>query len=1141
MRHNNMNPFKNSSDAVAAASAGTRGSDPDRRRHPEKQGSIVSHGTESSKSRSCGSFSLDDDGTSKNSKKSKATTTTKGTAATACSTVWSSEEVPKEKADSKLTHLLNSIDATMPASTARSNETKTVLSELTTSPLEDVSWMSENAEESPRSFEASGVSAVGSDAVRTTRPAVSHEQQQGTVLILTSDDSTSATKPVAPVNKPIILKLPKRDSEPSLQCRDEATKENGRRSKSQISVVSAEWVPTSPGGHALHKLLAQQEKREKKKRKQKRQESKDQFDEAERLLNSEPTLDMLLGQEMNIHQGCPTVVSGMTSAVLSDKFEPKVVSVSDDEDELGRKERKKERRKSRRCSNKMQEMPGEQIAERSHSCHSRRRISRGDALEVSSSSLEQPSSSLGRSLGSFELSSLSCGHKSSVREDIARHGSSKSVTGRSNCQAKASLEQSLFKLDGTLTIKSPRRQASRGDSVDRSKRSRGPRKSNRSLEPMSCRAESLDRSRSSRGSRKSSSRSLERVMSRGASLDRSRSTHSRKSSHSLERESSQGHSLACPRSSRGLLKSSRSRERTSSQRHTLDRSKSSREALKSSREALKSSRSLERKRSSREIELEKHLLAPHTSDKLEKSSQGLSKKSHSRQRSELSLQCDSRPASLKQNGSASPSMRSMNNGFSSIFLTPLESADEHESLIQWLVEDPNSQSMFLKWLSEKGASSGTEEDRVSEPEDQTTLQVQVLPLDLKNQQSSSQETSERGSSKATASSVVPLQDDTMLCDHSLAASEATPRVQNLYYQYKLRLQEKMTSCDQSHTTSEATPLIQNRAYQPNVGTSVSVSTASRSGGDLSDTTPVARNSFIPRVSEPCVSTLDPLPQESSATVSTPIAATGFEPRASSSSSSEDQAFYPASCDGTPVEAILLGAFPGTSFEYALEDKEFDDPRPAAILSSDIVSVYSEITGLSSPLNGLPFPIVSAPEVQLIDLEPNIGLLTCARVAQIPATPMSGIVEERQQEVQKTSFLSHNSLRSVSISFGMVEVREYERILGDHPACSDGAGIGIDWLYLPSQAYHVDNWEAMRSSSRKGCYILDKQTRENILVELGYDQRHFAQALRESNKIKHQRRQTILNLGAQRVEEAIESCGRKVLKVLLKGGKNTCVV
>jgi hypothetical protein len=245
-----------------------------------------------------------------------------------------------------------------------------------------------------------------------------------------------------------------------------------------------------------------------------------------------------------------------------------------------------------------------------------------------------------------------------------------------------------------------------------------------------------------------------------------------------------------------------------------------------------------------------------------------------------------------------------------------------------------------------------------------------------------------------------------------------------------------------------------------------------------------------------------------------------------------------------VEAILLNALPckaATAFEFALQDKEFDDPRPGLILSSDIISVYSEITGLSSSLSGLPFPIASAPAVLLIDPEPNSALFNRTGIDKTPASLMNAITEERKEEARTTPLLSHNIFPAVSVSFGMVEVREYERILGDHPSCSEGLAIGIDWQYLPSKTYRVDDWEAIRDSSRKGCLTLDKQTREKILVELGYEERHFAQALRESNKIKHQRRQTIVNLGTQRMEEAVESCGRKILKVLLKGGKNTCVV
>jgi hypothetical protein len=58
------------------------------------------------------------------------------------------------------------------------------------------------------------------------------------------------------------------------------------------------------------------------------------------------------------------------------------------------------------------------------------------------------------------------------------------------------------------------------------------------------------------------------------------------------------------------------------------------------------------------------------------------------------------------------------------------------------------------------------------------------------------------------------------------------------------------------------------------------------------------------------------------------------------------------------------------------------------------------------------------------------------------------------EVSISSIISCRSLTSKAVSveepqsvrFGHVEIREYGRILVDHPLCKDGLGLGLDWKY-----------------------------------------------------------------------------------------------
>ena len=58
------------------------------------------------------------------------------------------------------------------------------------------------------------------------------------------------------------------------------------------------------------------------------------------------------------------------------------------------------------------------------------------------------------------------------------------------------------------------------------------------------------------------------------------------------------------------------------------------------------------------------------------------------------------------------------------------------------------------------------------------------------------------------------------------------------------------------------------------------------------------------------------------------------------------------------------------------------------------------------------------------------------------------------EVSTSSITTCSSLSSKAVSleetrsvrFGYVEIREYGRILVDHPQCQDGLGLGLDWKF-----------------------------------------------------------------------------------------------
>lgn len=173
-------------------------------------------------------------------------------------------------------------------------------------------------------------------------------------------------------------------------------------------------------------------------------------------------------------------------------------------------------------------------------------------------------------------------------------------------------------------------------------------------------------------------------------------------------------------------------------------------------------------------------------------------------------------------------------------------------------------------------------------------------------------------------------------------------------------------------------------------------------------------------------------------------------------------------------------------------------------------------------------------------------------------------EENPQELSgRSSSTSSSSARSVS--FSTVEIRQYERVLGDNPSCSSGPSISIGWNYDqdktvvkkvfdahdqelmdeledafeqqeheegPSELGDGDRMpskEELRKAREK--MVIARHEREDILKHLGYSRMEIAAAIRHNVRCKKNRRQTVNNLNLEPVEVALES----VLCCKSKGG------
>lgn len=217
--------------------------------------------------------------------------------------------------------------------------------------------------------------------------------------------------------------------------------------------------------------------------------------------------------------------------------------------------------------------------------------------------------------------------------------------------------------------------------------------------------------------------------------------------------------------------------------------------------------------------------------------------------------------------------------------------------------------------------------------------------------------------------------------------------------------------------------------------------------------------------------------------------------------------------------------------------------------SDNVTVYSDVSGLTGA-----FPDGKFLEHKLIEDDPST-FDSCdftqtgvtrntnhSKESKSSSTLVAPIAPgESSSSGRKSLFEDNVPFESrgnlpYNVGWGKVDVRYYERIITDNPAVQSGPPIGIGWRYKRGVRVPVDSWEKSRGQQqrRSSELVLPRHVREAMLREVGISQKEVAEMVRSVIKVKNQRRQTVNNLGAAGVEEAVEKARRRVGRLLSLG-------
>mmetsp|Transcript_23699 Transcript_23699/g.51279 ORF Transcript_23699/g.51279 Transcript_23699/m.51279 type:complete len:457 (-) Transcript_23699:49-1419(-) len=114
----------------------------------------------------------------------------------------------------------------------------------------------------------------------------------------------------------------------------------------------------------------------------------------------------------------------------------------------------------------------------------------------------------------------------------------------------------------------------------------------------------------------------------------------------------------------------------------------------------------------------------------------------------------------------------------------------------------------------------------------------------------------------------------------------------------------------------------------------------------------------------------------------------------------------------------------------------------------------------------------------------------------------------------------------NVSFHSVNVRQYDRTVGDNPSCRSGPPLSLDWGYKKENAKCLDEYELERSTSRAKSLSklhVNKYKRRNLLAfQWGHSEAEMKEARLSTKKLQRQRSMTQMLLPVHMAEEAMSS-------------------
>lgn len=212
-----------------------------------------------------------------------------------------------------------------------------------------------------------------------------------------------------------------------------------------------------------------------------------------------------------------------------------------------------------------------------------------------------------------------------------------------------------------------------------------------------------------------------------------------------------------------------------------------------------------------------------------------------------------------------------------------------------------------------------------------------------------------------------------------------------------------------------------------------------------------------------------------------------------------------------------------------DTKELERCRNVLALAEDELSTTEETYSSSTELDE------SVSDWGSFDIDDILNSFT-ATSAPPSRRRSDGMILKRDLPQKLPSNIKGESRR---VSFGHIEIRTCERILGDNiPSGSSvglGPSLGLGWGYNNEKPLPVEKYEAMRSSQRRfsNNLLLSPEKREKLAKKAGFTRKDIEENVRIISKTQRRRNRTAKEVEKEEMAEFIQLSRQKCLSRFLQ--------